>query len=102
MVSEESTWEDISGIPRDQAGHRAVVKVGVRHLGFLEAFGRPVRHQVHGESAVRGHVVPGLELVHVQGPAVVRDVEIVAGVGGVGFDEVVRADQASGLAWDRQ
>lgn len=100
MVSEESRGEDISSVARDQAGHRAVVKIGVRHLGFLEAVGRAIRHQVHGEGTVRGHVVPGHELVHVQGPAVARHVEIVAGVGGVGFDEVVRADQASGFAWD--
>lgn len=103
VVAEEPTREDVACIPRNRPSERPVVEVGVRRDGLLEADLGPLGHQVHAEGAVVavliGHLVPFDKLGQVETGVVARHVEIVPGVGRIGFDDVVGAVEASGHAY---
>lgn len=60
----------------------------------MEAILCTLPHEIHVEGTVCRHVVPGHKLVHIEGMAVAGDIKIISCIRGVGFDEVVRANQA--------
>lgn len=80
MVSEQPTREQIACIADDESCDRPVVEVGISLDAFIEANFRALRHEIHVECAVGGHVVPFHELVHVECVAVTCHIEIIAGV----------------------
>ena len=98
MVREDTPDKEVSSIARQHARHRTVVEIRVGCLGLVHPDLSPLRHQVHAVGAVRRHVIELLELGHVETVVVARHVEVVAGEGRVGFDEVVRANNTLRIA----
>jgi hypothetical protein len=100
IVTEEPCGKDVACIPRNGPGERTVVEVGVGRDALLEAVLGPLGHQVQGERSVVavfiGHPIPLHEAGHVEAVVVPRHVEVVTGVGRVGFDDIVGANETAG------
>lgn len=99
MVPEQPARKEISSITGKEAGNRSVIEVRVRSLALLESDRGALSHRVQRESAVLvSHGVPFAEESHVHRRSVAGNVEVVAGVGGVRLDKVMRAIQPLGFA----
>ncbi len=92
MVPKQPAGKEISSITRQEARDRSEVKFRVRRFALLESDRGSLGHDVEGECAVLvSHGVPLAEESHVHRGGVAGNVDVVAGIGGVGLDEVMRA-----------
>lgn len=92
VVPKQPAGKEIPSITRQEAGHRSEVKLRVRRFALLESDRGSLGHGVQGECAVLvSHGIPLAEECHVHRGGVAGNVDVVTGIGGVGFDEVMRA-----------
>lgn len=91
MVCEQPSRKDVSRIFCDQTCIRSMIEVRICCFRLLKTKVCSFRHQVHVEipDRIRSHIVPVCKKFQVKRSTISSNVQVVSGVGRIGFNKVV-------------
>jgi len=101
MVCEQPSRKDVSRISCDQTCIRSIIEVWIYCFRLLKTKVCSFRHKIHVEipDRIRRHIEPFCKKFQVKRSTISSNVQVVAGVGGIGFNKVVWSNEASRCPW---